>query len=233
LSCRARDQELNAAVAAADRLLDFRQEKDEGERQPKFKDKGKKKKGEEADAMSKGQPKDGKKQSQGKRDLGCFICREPHWARDCPKKERLSALVIQEDSEDEEGEPFARVNPLQARLIEPREWQKQKLKKMVAQEMGQTFETFGQAEAMLELTTKCLGKGPGEGPGEFIHRFDEDVDFKWCGWFVTAITWLWRGSMGLCLAPLLVTKAWHEEGMPWGQDGCCWVHGGHMAQPLV
>jgi hypothetical protein len=65
--------------------------------------------------VSKGQTNDGKKQSQGKRDLGCFICGGLQ-ARECSKKERLGALGIQGDQEDEEGEPFARVNPLKMRL---------------------------------------------------------------------------------------------------------------------
>jgi hypothetical protein len=106
-------QEINAAMAAADRLLDFRQEKDEGERQPKFKGKGQKNKGKEADAGSKGEPKEGQKQFQGKRDFGCFICGGPHRAKECPRKEQLGALEIQEE---EEGEPVVRMNPLQVRL---------------------------------------------------------------------------------------------------------------------
>jgi len=39
-----------------------------------------------------------------------------------------------------------------------------------------------------EAASDCLEKGPSEGPGEFIHQFDEDVEFKGCGWFVTALT---------------------------------------------
>ncbi|KAL0352295.1 UNVERIFIED_CONTAM: hypothetical protein Scaly_1618200 [Sesamum calycinum] len=43
-----------------------------------------------------------------KADSGCFIGGGPHRARDCPKKEKLSALI----AGDEQAEP-SRVNPLQ------------------------------------------------------------------------------------------------------------------------
>lgn len=115
-------KELSTAMAAADGLVDFRQEKDEGEkREPKFKfkDKGKKKKhkGEEDDAdVSKAKPNDAEKQTNGKRTFGCFICDGPHRARECPKKEKLSALVARDNQEGSEDEAFARVNPLQVRL---------------------------------------------------------------------------------------------------------------------
>jgi len=106
-------QEFNAIVAVADRLLDFRQEKDEGEKQPKLKGKGHKNKGNEVDAVSKGEPKEGKKQLQGKRDFGCYICGGPHQAKECPKKrEQLGALKTQEG----DGEPVAKMNSLQVRL---------------------------------------------------------------------------------------------------------------------
>ncbi|OIT03379.1 hypothetical protein A4A49_57473 [Nicotiana attenuata] len=35
---------------------------------------------------------------------GCFICKGPHMARDCPRIERLSALFAEEKSEDEPNE---------------------------------------------------------------------------------------------------------------------------------
>lgn len=43
---------------------------------------------------------------------GCFTCQRPHRARDCPKKEKLNPLVIEEDNSDSDGGP-SRVNPLQ------------------------------------------------------------------------------------------------------------------------
>jgi hypothetical protein len=110
-------KDVATAMAAADGLVDFRQEKGEGEKEPKFKDKGKKKKGEEADAVSKGKPNDAEKLSKGKRDFGCFICGGPHRARECPKKEQVNALRIMADpEEDAEVGATARMNPLQVRL---------------------------------------------------------------------------------------------------------------------
>jgi hypothetical protein len=51
-----------------------------------------------------------------KTNLGCFICNGPHRTRDCPKKEKLNALVAEESHEGASGETQARVNPLQVRL---------------------------------------------------------------------------------------------------------------------
>jgi hypothetical protein len=51
-----------------------------------------------------------------KTNLGCFICNGLHRARDCPKKEKLNALVAEESHEGTGGETQARVNPLQVRL---------------------------------------------------------------------------------------------------------------------
>ena len=47
--------------------------------------------------------------SQTTRPSGCFICDGPHRARDCPKKEKLNALM----TEDSEVEIPIRANPLQ------------------------------------------------------------------------------------------------------------------------
>ena len=44
---------------------------------------------------------------------GCFICNGPHRARDCPKREKLSALVTADDKGDSDSETAPRVNPLQ------------------------------------------------------------------------------------------------------------------------
>ena len=45
--------------------------------------------------------------------VGCFICNGPYRAKDCPKKERLNALVAEEESEGSELEVTPRMNPLQ------------------------------------------------------------------------------------------------------------------------
>lgn len=41
---------------------------------------------------------------------GCFICNGPHWARECPKREKLATLVTEGDSD---SDPPSRINPLQ------------------------------------------------------------------------------------------------------------------------
>ncbi|RVW71000.1 RNA-directed DNA polymerase-like [Vitis vinifera] len=45
--------------------------------------------------------------------VGCFICNGPHQARDCPKREKLSALVTIDENGDFDSETPPRVNPLQ------------------------------------------------------------------------------------------------------------------------
>ncbi|RVW60334.1 Transposon Tf2-2 polyprotein [Vitis vinifera] len=50
---------------------------------------------------------------QTTRMAGCFICNGPHRARDCPKREKLSALVTADDKGDSDSETAPRVNPLQ------------------------------------------------------------------------------------------------------------------------
>ena len=50
--------------------------------------------------------------SQTTRPSGCYICDGPRRARDCPKKERLNALM-EEGGEDSEAEVPTRANPLQ------------------------------------------------------------------------------------------------------------------------
>ena len=50
---------------------------------------------------------------QTTRMIGCFICNGPHRAKDCPKREKLSALVTTDDKGDSDSETAPRVNPLQ------------------------------------------------------------------------------------------------------------------------
>ena len=64
--------------------------------------------------MTKPTEKGGKTAQPANRPTGCFICTGPHRARDCPKREKLSALVTGDDkanSDSDEGP--SRVNPLQ------------------------------------------------------------------------------------------------------------------------
>ena len=44
---------------------------------------------------------------------GCFIYNGPHRAKDCPKREKLSALVTADDKGDSYSKTPPRVNPLQ------------------------------------------------------------------------------------------------------------------------
>jgi hypothetical protein len=114
-------RDLTSAMAAADGLVDFHQNKEGGEKQkPKLKEKGLKKQGNgkpkfKGKADYKGKDKVVDKQPN-KTNLGCFICNGPHRARDCPKKEKLNALVAEESHEAASGETQARVNQLQIRL---------------------------------------------------------------------------------------------------------------------
>ena len=45
--------------------------------------------------------------------MGCFICNGPHQAKDCPKREKLSSLVIANDKASIDSASPSRVNPLQ------------------------------------------------------------------------------------------------------------------------
>ena len=45
--------------------------------------------------------------------MGCFICNGPHRAKDCPKREKLSALVTADDKANTNSDSPSRVNPLQ------------------------------------------------------------------------------------------------------------------------
>ena len=118
---RQRVRDLPSTMAAADGLVDFHQNKEGEEKQkPKLKDKGPKKQGNgkpkfKGKAEYKGKDKVVDKQPN-KTNLGCFICNGPHRGRDCPKKEKLNALVAKESHKGASGETQARVNPLQVCL---------------------------------------------------------------------------------------------------------------------
>ena len=111
--------DIPSALAAAEGLVDFKyvsSSDTEGE--------GKKgngaKKG-KASTSKDGQSRDGKKKDNGDgkqkgKSTGCYLCNGPHFARDCPKREKLSALIVQsedDDGEDAAGESPTRMNPLQ------------------------------------------------------------------------------------------------------------------------
>ena len=50
---------------------------------------------------------------QTTRPVGCFICNGPHRAKDCLKREKLSALVTADDKASTDSDSPSRVNPLQ------------------------------------------------------------------------------------------------------------------------
>lgn len=109
-------KDLPTAVAAADGLVDY---KHVGSETEKGKNGGKNHKDESRNKKNNGKngtgDAKGDKQSQGVGDKGCFICGGPHFARQCPKKERLNALSVEEekDGDNEENEiGFARANPM-------------------------------------------------------------------------------------------------------------------------
>ena len=117
-------RDLPTAIAAADSLIDYKlgssssnldkkKAKDDGKK-GKFGKDGKKDKGKKKDGEHK--PKGGAESSHGKKAYsGCFLCDGPHRARDCPRREKLSALIAQDGSDDEADDARAnlRVNPLQ------------------------------------------------------------------------------------------------------------------------
>ncbi|KAJ8633412.1 hypothetical protein MRB53_026748 [Persea americana] len=109
-------KDLPSAMAAAEALVDFKAAKAENSDAGKLKNnkggsqKGKKKKNGDGGSREK-LPQNGSQQGKpSKADSGCFICKGPHRARDCLKKEKLNALVADEERKQEETR---RVNPLQ------------------------------------------------------------------------------------------------------------------------
>ena len=48
---------------------------------------------------------------QPKLNAGCFICNGPYRARNCPKHEKLNAMVVEDDRGQSNEEVPSRVNP--------------------------------------------------------------------------------------------------------------------------
>ncbi|CAL5371561.1 unnamed protein product [Camellia sinensis] len=113
-------KDLPSAMAAADGLLDYKLSKEPTTETSKSKKKGKEKTGEKKSGFRKG--KEGSKYKHkgdssqtngGKSNKGCFICDGPHRAKDCPKREKLNAMVAEDGKGESDSEGPTRVNPLQ------------------------------------------------------------------------------------------------------------------------
>lgn len=82
-------QDLNGAIAAAEKLMDYRNSvatSGKKDKMPKTTG-GSRNNRKESDAVQKGKEKD----RDGKAKFGgCFICQGPHQMRDCPKREILN-----------------------------------------------------------------------------------------------------------------------------------------------
>ncbi|GAV83323.1 gag-asp_proteas domain-containing protein [Cephalotus follicularis] len=110
-------------MAAADSLVDYKLNKTsdaESSNRPKSKGKGKKKFDGKVDYKKKEsftKEKQTRYEGQGsksKYSSGCFLCDGPHRARDCPRKEKLNALLVAEaGSSEPDSEGPTRVNPIQ------------------------------------------------------------------------------------------------------------------------
>lgn len=101
-------QSLSAAVAAADALVELRGDQSSSSKVKNYKkDKTVKPKAVaepsgKSSADSDKPADDRGKSGQGSKTFACFICGEPHRARDCPKRERIAALILEEDEDTDE-----------------------------------------------------------------------------------------------------------------------------------
>ncbi|KAH7865055.1 hypothetical protein Vadar_001700 [Vaccinium darrowii] len=116
-------KDLPSAIAAADGLTDFKlTNKSNSSESSSAKSKDKNKKKDEKKAGSKKWDKgqksksveDDKWQDKGNFSKGCFICKGPHRARDCPKRKKLNAIFLDEGNNgDPDSDSHICVNPLQ------------------------------------------------------------------------------------------------------------------------
>ncbi|CAL8990847.1 unnamed protein product, partial [Prunus brigantina] len=104
---------LNSAIAAAERLMDYR---------AAVSSSGKKEQGGKRHLDTKGADKgneakvvqDGAKSGESKDKktfAGCFLCQGPHRVKDCPRKQNLNAIVVKGDRGAEEGSSL-QVSPI-------------------------------------------------------------------------------------------------------------------------
>ncbi|KAL2941376.1 Eukaryotic translation initiation factor 3 subunit G [Bienertia sinuspersici] len=89
--------DLNGAIVALEALVDLPYE---GNNRGKDKADKKDKRKWEGDDDRSSIKKPSFQKPEKKWDSGCFICKGPHLTRNCPKKERLSAIIMEEGDHD-------------------------------------------------------------------------------------------------------------------------------------
>jgi len=114
-------KDLSFTIATADSLIDFKSTTREGYTSASFKSKGRNKEertrkkfgggASKAAAVDKGKAKFMGAQGKGtKSNFTCFICDGPHFAKECPKREKLNAIWA--GYSDEDGGVVTHVNPM-------------------------------------------------------------------------------------------------------------------------
>ena len=119
-------RDLPTTMSTADALVDYKFNKPNGDDEKcKSKDKGKDKQKKDGKKNKDKQKKNWGNKSKGesstsqqskeqsKLNAGYFICNGPHRAKDCPKPEKLNAMVAEDERGQSDEEVPNRVNPLQ------------------------------------------------------------------------------------------------------------------------
>ncbi|KAL5775964.1 hypothetical protein ACOSP7_013524 [Xanthoceras sorbifolium] len=101
-------QNLAEAIAIAESLIDYRRSEPPKKKPPQDNHgKGGGDKGKGPYKPPSGKEKGKQKEGQGKKDIkpktNCFLCDGPHWARECPKRKAINALVDEREKEMEES----------------------------------------------------------------------------------------------------------------------------------